>query len=68
MAEHAEWCAKTARPADPKLRGFEDTGHGSMRQVAEADCTCAANPTARLLRKLNARALESRESRPEKGA
>jgi hypothetical protein len=57
MAKHTEWCAKSARPADPKLRGWEETGHGSRRQVDEAACTCASNPTAALLRKLRDRGL-----------
>jgi hypothetical protein len=53
--EHADWCAKTARPADPKLRGYADTGRGTTRKVEEAACTCGSNPTASLLRKLRRR-------------
>lgn len=65
MAKHASWCAKTARPADPKLRGYEEAGHGTMRQVAEAACTCGSNPTARLLRSLRERSEKDLTSGPD---
>jgi hypothetical protein len=55
MAEHTEWCAKTSRPADPKLRGYV-AGVGQQNiKVSEAACTCGSNGTARLLRKLKER-------------
>ena len=57
MSQHAEWCAKTARPADAKLRGYV-AGKGQRDlQVDEAVCTCGQNPTARLLRKLKDRGI-----------
>lgn len=55
--KHADWCAKTARPHDPKLRGYvgrSSTDPGG-KLVPPAACTCSSNPTARLLRKLRER-------------
>ena len=53
--KHAEWCAKSARPADPKLRGYVEGRGGTSQQVAEAACNCGLNGTAKLLRKLRER-------------
>lgn len=52
--KHASWCAKAARPADPKQRGVAVSAGGEMRRVGEAACTCASSATARGLIKLRA--------------